>query len=83
MNTLLKLGAATLLLLGVALSVALIVTILSNENAPSDDGTRSVAAAQAQTPAAPENDATYGLDLDKQTVARSKATLDARDGVQR
>lgn len=84
MNTSLKIGAATLLLLGVALSVALIVTILSNENAPSDDdGTRSVAVAKAQTPAAPENDATYGLDLDKQTVARSKAILDERERVSR
>lgn len=82
MNTLLKIGVTTFLLLIVALAVTLIVTILANQTEPGD-GTRPVSMAQAQTPVALENDATYGLDLDKQTVARSKAILDAREGVTR
>lgn len=77
-NLALALGMAALLLLAVALLVTLIVT-LETRAAP---GEMPVAQERAQT-VAPENDATYGLDLDKQTVARSKAILDEQEGATR
>ncbi|MCA8448955.1 hypothetical protein [Burkholderia vietnamiensis] len=78
-NLALALGFSLLVLLAVVLLVTLIVT-LDGRNTPAPAGGFT---SQAQTPVALENDATYGLDLDKQTVARSKAILDAREGVTR
>lgn len=78
-NLALALGMAALLLLVVALLVTLIVTL---ETRAAPGSATAVVHEQAQT-VTPENDATYGLDLDKQTVARSKGILDAREGATR
>lgn len=65
-------GLSVLLLLVVALLVTLVVTVLSHEPEAQHAGVEQVASNQRNA-AAPENDATYGLDLDKQTIARAVA----------
>jgi len=65
-------GLSVLLLLVVALLVTLVVTVLSHESEAQHMSVGQVASNE-RSAAAPQNDATYGLDLDKQTIARAVA----------